>query len=373
MFLESKPKSAGPRPSSVVDDIAKTAGSPPTGGTSCAIIAPAIIVSLAKTQATLITASATGRNSNPDGISAAVALIFNGGIGSISRITVLRGPIDGVRITMRPTLVGRAASYCLLNKGMACRPRSYPTAPSLIVEAGGLTYTPIRLENDVGIRHGEGTEFVTNNAPEHNKVSKQARSAIISVNARGSDRSRYSEVYFDSRNFAKSAFMVDLGTIVHFASLNGTGLQAEDADDVIGSSANAASYFGSAITVDTKADSAKGLVTSGKGETRGNKTRTTVWPRDPLRQRQEGKAVAEHRATRYLCCCRALVVSAHRRGYLCVHPLDNAHYKTCLRKRGVFGNGKCSSPPTGGMSITGFVSAQRQDLPIPQTCHMYMR
>ena len=59
--------------------------------------------------------------------------------------------------------------------------------------------------------------------------------------------------------------------------------------------------------------------------------------------------VAEHRTTRYLCYCRALVVSAHRRGYLCVHPLDNAHYKTCLRKRGVFGNGKCSSPPTGGM------------------------
>ena len=143
--------------------------------------------------------------------------------------------------------------------------------------------------------------------------------------------------------------MVDLGTIVHFASLNGTGLQAEDADDVIGSSANAASYFGSAITVDTKADSAKGLVTSGKRETRGNKTRTTVWPRDLLRQRQEGKVGAEHRTTRYPCCCRALVVSAHRRGYLCVHPLDNAHYKTCLRKRGVFGNGKCSSPPTDGM------------------------
>ena len=103
-------------------------------------------------------------------------------------------------------------------------------------------------------------------------------------------------MYLDDCQFAEAAFKNGLGPRLHFVSISGYKQHAKDVDDVwaesqariasgeasqyghnhassspgasgSGSSTNVASSFGSASTVDTKADSAKGLATSGK---RGN-------------------------------------------------------------------------------------------------------
>ena len=129
----------------------------------------------------------------------------------------------------------------------------------------------------------------------HAKVVSWLKKAARSAKIRGSSRTKYSEVYLDDCQFAEAAFKNGIGPRLHFASLDGHGQQAEDADDVwaesqariasgeasqhghnhassstgasgSGGSTNIVGSFGSANTVVPKVVTTKGSATSGKGK-----------------------------------------------------------------------------------------------------------
>ena len=284
------PKSKGPRPTSSAETAAKPAGypptggilpagSPPTGGTLRNVAAPAVRVPMSKTQAVPISAPVPTRASGPVGTFAAVALLPDDRLNNIGRTAVISHPTDGVQRGSLSSSVGQGMNNVRqLTDGMAYHPGPSASTPSPIVKAGDSPYLPVRLEVGIETRFGGPSAFSMNTVPEHKTILKWIKRAERNARERGSGRSRYSEVYLDDPTFAEAAFNAGLGPILHFASLDGNGLQAEDADDVWAKQksrmeSGESSKFGSnhvsrqglRLTPPTSESSSSGLTNSGKG------------------------------------------------------------------------------------------------------------
>jgi len=146
---------------------------------------------------------------------------------------ITSNPAENPLIAALANTAGQESSNApRLTEGVAYHPGPSASVNPTIAKSGSSSHLPVQLAAGVETRFGGPSAFRMDALPEHKKIRKWIDKAKRDAKLRNSERSRYSQVYLDNPKFAEAAFKSGLGPILHFAALDGSGIQAEDAEVV---------------------------------------------------------------------------------------------------------------------------------------------